>query len=336
MGIDLDKLEQLDNLLSKSCKGVYKGFTKSKEEIDLVLVKTGIFSIDHYIGGWPLGRLIEIRGATSSGKTSLSLSIIGKLQEKGYNSFWIDAESVYTDKYARACGVDVDRLGMLKPSNMEECLEALRIITKSGAVEYIWIDSLAALIPSEQEDKDIAGGQLGRRAALMSKILPELSRNCGANNCSLIWLNQERVGSINSYGNPNVGTGGKALPYYSSLILETRRGVFTEDKSIRLGHQCHIKVTKSKLVTCLPYTEFDLPLRYFNPQTNEAGIDFIDDLVKIAIQVGCIVKQGSYYSYLDTRTHGLAPLTEYIRNNPSIFESLLNTTLETYAKKEGN
>jgi recombination protein RecA len=334
MTIEIEKLEQLDNLLSKSCKGLYKGFTKSKEDIDLTVVKTGIFSIDLNIGGWPLGRIVEIRGATSSGKTSLSLSLIAKLQQRHYNSLWIDAESVYTDKYARACGVDTERLGVLKPNNMEECLEALRIVTKSGAVHFIWVDSLAALIPSEQEDKDITGGQLGRRAALMSKILPELSRNCGASECSIIWLNQERVGNLSTYGNPNVGTGGKALPYYSSLIIETRKGAYTEDKSIKLGHQCHIKITKSKLLSCLPFTEFDLPLKYFDSNTEEAGIDFIEDLFKVAIQLGAISKAGSYFSFKDKKAQGTSSFIELIKSDNQLFESIFNTTLELYAKKE--
>jgi recombination protein RecA len=316
----VEQLKALDKLLSSSCKGAYSGTYMKGNHQQVTYVPTGCPSLDKLLVGWPLGRVIECRGGFSSGKSTLSLFLIGAMQRAGYINMLIDAEAVYTEEYGQACGVDNNSLIYLRPNTMEDCIEAIRIGLNSGLIKFIWIDSLSALVPNNEVSKDVGEGTLAIRARLMSTYLPQIVNLCAKHAASVIWLNQERTTNIGGYGPSKSGTGGKALPYYASLILETSKDGYIEEGANKVGHNMKIKVTKSKL-SAKPFTEVTLPINYPNSDKS-VGVDVTQDVINQAVSLGIVEKRASWVLYKDIKEQGFTNFSNLIISNKELFEEI--------------
>ena len=324
----VDKLKALDKLLSSSCKGTFNGTYIKSSPQEVTYIPTECPSLDRLLGGLPLGRVIEFRGGYSSGKSSLSLYLIGVMQKAGYINMMIDAEAVYTEEYGEACGVDNNTLIYLRPNTMEDCIEAIRIGLSSDLIKFIWIDSLSALVPNNEVTKDVGEGTLAVRARLMSSYLPQIVNLCARHNASVIWLNQERTSNIGGYGPSKAGTGGKALPFYASLILEVSRESYIEEAGVKLGHNIRLKVIKSKL-TAKPFSEATIPLNY--PSSSKpTGIDVTQDVINQVIQCNIVQRKGSWVCYKDIKEQGIVNFSNLVYQNPQLlaeFKTLLSSNL---------
>jgi len=296
-----EDLKQLDKLISSSCKGTYRSQYSKSYKADTKYVNTDCVSLDVLLKGWPVGRVVEFRGGYSSGKSTLCFYLIGAMQKNGYLNMLIDSEATYTEDYGKLCGIDTDKLIYLRPDSMEDCIEAIRIGLSSNLIKFIWIDSLSALVPSNEVSKDIGGGTLAARARLMSTYLPQIVNLCAKYEASVIWTNQERTSSIGGYGPSKAGTGGKALPYYASLILTINKQSYIEDNE-KDGHISEITVLKSKL-KAKPFQKALIPIRY--PDEDKGGLDIDTDIINNAIDLGIVQKKGSWYSFGELKEQGL-------------------------------
>ncbi|WP_456476281.1 recombinase RecA [Oceanithermus sp.] len=282
------------------------------------VIPTGSLALDLAlgIGGIPRGRIIEIYGPESGGKTTLALHIVAQAQKAGGVAAFVDAEHALDPVYARQLGVDVDNLLLSQPDTGEQALEIVELLVRSGAVDVIVVDSVAALVPRAEIEGEMGDSHVGLQARLMSQALRKLTGVLAKSNTSAIFINQirEKVGVM--YGNPEVTTGGRALKFYSSIRLDVRR----KGQPIKKGDQpianvVRVKVTKNKLAP--PFREAELEL-YFG-----RGIDPVADLVTVAADQGVIQKSGSWFSYGDIRLgQGKEKAADYLRENPELIEEI--------------
>ena len=282
------------------------------------VIPTGSLALDLAlgIGGIPRGRIIEIYGPESGGKTTLALHIVAQAQKAGGVAAFVDAEHALDPVYARQLGVDVDNLLLSQPDTGEQALEIVELLVRSGAVDVIVVDSVAALVPRAEIEGEMGDSHVGLQARLMSQALRKLTGVLAKSNTSAIFINQirEKVGVM--YGNPEVTTGGRALKFYSSIRLDVRR----KGQPIKKGDQpianvVRVKVTKNKLAP--PFREAELEL-YFG-----RGIDPVADLVTVAADQGVIQKSGSWFSYGDIRLgQGKEKAADYLRENPDLIEEI--------------
>ncbi len=282
------------------------------------VIPTGSLALDLAlgIGGIPRGRIIEIYGPESGGKTTLALHIVAQAQKAGGVAAFVDAEHALDPVYARQLGVDVDNLLLSQPDTGEQALEIVELLVRSGAVDVIVVDSVAALVPRAEIEGEMGDSHVGLQARLMSQALRKLTGVLAKSNTSAIFINQirEKVGVM--YGNPEVTTGGRALKFYSSIRLDVRR----KGQPIKKGDQpianvVRVKVTKNKLAP--PFREAELEL-YFG-----RGIDPVADLVTVATDQGVIQKSGSWFSYGDIRLgQGKEKAADYLRENPDLIEEI--------------
>lgn len=254
------------------------------------LIETGIFSLDKALGGgFPLGRMVEIYGPESTGKTTLALYIAAAAHAKGGNVAFIDAEHSLNLKLAKVLGVKTDELLLSQPDSAEQALEIVEAYARSGDVNVIIVDSVAALVPQAEVDAEMGESQMGLQARLMSKFCRKITPVLAKSNTLLVLLNQVRHKIGVFYGNPEVTAGGNAIKFYASQRLEVRRGEQYKEKEKIIGHGIVVKVAKNKIGT--PFAKTELPLIYGN------GIDVVLDLVEFAIKTGVIEKAGSWFSY---------------------------------------
>ncbi|WP_457629531.1 recombinase RecA [Oceanithermus sp.] len=282
------------------------------------VIPTGSLALDLAlgIGGIPRGRITEIYGPESGGKTTLALHIVAQAQKAGGVAAFVDAEHALDPVYARQLGVDVDNLLLSQPDTGEQALEIVELLVRSGAVDVIVVDSVAALVPRAEIEGEMGDSHVGLQARLMSQALRKLTGVLAKSNTSAIFINQirEKVGVM--YGNPEVTTGGRALKFYSSIRLDVRR----KGQPIKKGDQpianvVRVKVTKNKLAP--PFREAELEL-YFG-----RGIDPVADLVTVAADQGVIQKSGSWFSYGDIRLgQGKEKAADYLRENPDLIEEI--------------
>jgi len=288
------------------------------------VIPTGSLALDLAlgIGGIPRGRITEIYGPESGGKTTLALHIIAQAQKAGGVAAFVDAEHALDPGYARQLGVDVDNLLLSQPDTGEQALEIVELLVRSGAVDVIVVDSVAALVPRAEIEGEMGDSHVGLQARLMSQALRKLTGVLSKSNTAAIFINQirEKVGVM--YGNPEVTTGGRALKFYSSIRLDVRR----RGQPIKKGDQpianvVKVKVTKNKLAP--PFREAELEL-YFG-----RGIDPVADLVTVAADQGIIQKSGSWFSYGDVRLgQGKEKAADYLRANPEMIEEIRAKVLE--------
>ena len=298
MSIEQEKLKALNLALGKIEKDFGKGSVMRLGEatsMNIDVIPTGSIGLDIAvgIGGLPKGRIIEIYGPESSGKTTVALHTVAEAQKQGGIAAFIDAEHALDPVYARALGVDVDNLIISQPDTGEQALEITEALIRSGAIDIIVIDSVAALVPKAEIEGDMGDSHVGLQARLMSQALRKLTGSIKKSNCVAIFINQlrEKVGII--FGNPETTTGGRALKFYSSVRLDVRKIDTIKQGDKILGSRTRVKVVKNKVAPPFKQAEFDIMYG--------EGISKIGDLLDIAANVDIVKKSGSWYNYQDIK-----------------------------------
>ncbi len=282
-------------------------------------IPTGSLTLDLAlgIGGVPRGRIVEIYGPESSGKTTLALHIAAEAQKRGGIAAFVDAEHALDPVYAKALGVDIDNLLVSQPDSGEQALEITEALVRSGAVDVLVVDSVAALVPQQEIDGDMGASQVGVQARLMSQALRKLSGSIAKSNCVVIFINQlrEKVGVM--YGNPEVTTGGRALKFYASVRIDIRKTEALKSGNDFYGNHTKCKVVKNKVAPPFKVAEFDI--------IYGKGISKCSEIVDIAVELEIISKSGSWYSYEGNRIgQGRENAVKYLESNPEIMEEIEN------------
>ena len=316
-----EKLKALDAAISKIEKDFGKGAImklgdKSKN-MDVETVPTGSLSLDLALGlgGLPKGRVVEIYGPESSGKTTVTLHMVAEVQKRGGIAGFIDAEHALDPSYARRIGVDIDNLYISQPDNGEQALEITEMMVRSGAVDIIVVDSVAALVPKAEIDGDMGDSHVGLQARLMSQALRKLTAIISKSNCIVIFINQlrEKVGVM--FGSPETTTGGRALKFYSSIRMDIRRIEAIKQGGEIVGNRTRVKVVKNKVAPPFKEAEFDIMFG--------KGISKYGDILDLAANTGIVNKSGAWYSYNDAKIgQGRENTKNYFRENPEIMEEI--------------
>ena len=316
-----EKLKALDAAISKIEKDFGKGAImklgdKSKN-MDVETVPTGSLSLDLALGlgGLPKGRVVEIYGPESSGKTTVTLHMVAEVQKRGGIAGFIDAEHALDPSYARRIGVDIDTLYISQPDNGEQAREITEMMVRSGAVDIIVVDSVAALVPKAEIDGDMGDSHVGLQARLMSQALRKLTAIISKSNCIVIFINQlrEKVGVM--FGSPETTTGGRALKFYSSIRMDIRRIEAIKQGGEIVGNRTRVKVVKNKVAPPFKEAEFDIMFG--------KGISREGDILDLAANTGIVNKSGAWYSYNDAKIgQGRENTKNYFRENPEIMEEI--------------
>ena len=314
------KLKALQAAMSKIEKDFGKGsiMRMGDEQIEQVeVIPTGSVALDTAlgVGGYPRGRIIEIYGPESSGKTTLAIHAIAEAQKQGGIAAFIDAEHAFDRFYAEKLGVDVDNLWVSQPDNGEQALEIADQLIRSSAIDILVIDSVAALTPKKEIEGDMGDSAVGLQARLMSQALRKLTSTIAKTNTCCIFINQlrEKIGMM--FGNPETTTGGNALKFYSSVRLDIRRVTSIKDGDQVIGNQVRVKIVKNKVAPPFRKAEFEI--------TFGEGISKIGEIVDLGVQYGIIQKSGSWFSYNGTKlAQGRDATKAMINDNPELAEEL--------------
>ena len=314
------KLKALQAAMSKIEKDFGKGsiMRMGDEQIEQVeVIPTGSVALDTAlgVGGYPRGRIIEIYGPESSGKTTLAIHAIAEAQKQGGIAAFIDAEHAFDRFYAEKLGVDVDNLWISQPDNGEQALEIADQLIRSSAIDILVVDSVAALTPKKEIEGDMGDSAVGLQARLMSQALRKLTSTIAKTNTCCIFINQlrEKIGMM--FGNPETTTGGNALKFYSSVRLDIRRVTSIKDGDQVIGNQVRVKIVKNKVAPPFRKAEFEI--------TFGEGISKIGEIVDLGVQYGIIQKSGSWFSYNGTKlAQGRDATKAMIKDNPELAEEL--------------
>lgn len=284
--------------------------------IDVELIGSGSLSLDLALGGgYPVGRIIEIYGPESSGKTTLALHAIAEIQKKGGTAAFIDAENALDPSYARKLGVNTDSLLISQPDNGEQALEIVETLVRSNAVDMIVIDSVAALVPQAEIDGDMGDSQMGAQARLMSQALRKMTGIINKSRTTVIFINQIRMKIGVMFGNPETTTGGNALKFYSSVRLDIRRTGQIKSGEDITGNRTKVKVVKNKIAPPFRVAEFDI-------MYNE-GISRTGDTLDLAVQYNIVEKSGAWFNYGDIKIgQGREATKEYLKSNPEMLAEI--------------
>ena len=318
----LEKLKILQSTLDKIEKSYGKGSIMKLgdapvEEIESI--SSGSISLDMAlgIGGYPKGRIIEIYGPESSGKTTLAIHAIAEAQKKGGIAAFIDAEHAFDSSYAKQLGVDTDNLLVSQPDNGEQALEIADNLIRSGAIDIIVIDSVAALTPKSEIEGEMGDSKMGLQARLMSQALRKLTANISKTKCCCIFINQlrEKIGIM--FGNPETTTGGNALKFYASVRIDIRRTQAIKDGDSNVGNRVKVKIVKNKVAPPFRVCEFDLIFG--------EGISKVGEIIDLGVDYNVIKKSGSWFSYGDTKlAQGREAVKQLLNDNPELAEELEN------------
>lgn len=295
----------------------------SKPVVDIPVISTRSLALDKAlgIGGLPRGRIVEIYGQESSGKTTLALHAVAECQSRGGIAAFIDAEHALDTVYAKKLGVDCDELLISQPDTGEQALEIADMLLRSGAIDILVIDSVAALVPAAEIDGEMGGTHVGLQARLMSQALRKLTGTIGKTMTTMIFINQLRMKIGVVYGNPEVTTGGNALKFYSSVRLEVRRNLPIKEGSDILGNRTKVKVVKNKLAP--PFMEAEFDIMYGE------GISKTGDLLDAAAELGVVAKSGSWYSYENERIgQGRENAKKFLAANEDVFNEIYDKVRE--------
>jgi len=295
--------------------------------LNIESISTGSISLDIAcgIGGIPKGRVTEIFGPESSGKTTLALHIIAEAQKAGGKAAFIDAEHALDPVYAKALGVDIDELLVSQPDTGEDALEICEMLVRSGAISVIVIDSVAALVPKAEIQGEMGDSHVGLQARLMSQALRKLTGIINKTNTAVVFINQlrEKVGIM--FGNPEVTTGGRALKFYSSVRLDVRRIETIKSGDQMIGNRTRVKVVKNKVAPPFKMAEFDI---MYGEGISKAG-----DVLDCAVEAGILDKSGAWYSYKDNRIgQGRENVKSYLNEHPEMLEELQQEITHMYIK----
>ncbi|MBP5189707.1 MAG: recombinase RecA [Bacteroidales bacterium] len=316
----LEKLKILQSTLDKIEKNYGKGSIMKlgdRPDENYEAISTGSISLDTAlgIGGFPKGRIIEIYGPESSGKTTLAIHAIAECQKKGGIAAFIDAEHAFDPVYARKLGVDIDNLLVSQPDNGEQALEIADNLIRSGAIDIIVIDSVAALTPKAEIDGEMGDSKVGLHARLMSQALRKMTSTISKTGCCCIFINQlrEKIGVM--FGNPETTTGGNALKFYASVRLDIRRIQAIKDGDQNIGNRVKVKVVKNKVAPPFRVCEFDLMFG--------EGISKYGEIVDLGVETGIIKKSGSWFSYGESKlAQGREAVKQLLRDNPELSDEL--------------
>ncbi|MEM9472052.1 MAG: recombinase RecA [Pseudomonadota bacterium] len=315
-GGSMDKQKALEAALGQIERAFGKGSVMklgSNSAIEVAAVSTGSIGLDIAlgIGGLPRGRVIEIYGPESSGKTTLALHVVAECQKRGGICAFVDAEHALDPIYARKLGVDVDELLISQPDTGEQGLEIADTLVRSGAVEVLVIDSVAALTPRAELEGDMGDSLPGLQARLMSQALRKLTGSISKTNCMVVFINQIRMKIGVMFGNPETTTGGNALKFYSSVRLDIRRIGAIKDRDEVVGNQTRVKVVKNKVAPPFRQVEFDIMYG--------EGISKVGELLDLGVTGGIVEKSGSWFSYNGERVgQGRENAKNFLRDNPDI------------------
>ena len=315
-----EKLKALQAAMAKIEKDFGRGsvMRMGDEQVeDVEVIPTGSLALDAAlgVGGYPKGRIIEIYGPESSGKTTLAIHAIAQAQKEGGIAAFIDAEHAFDRFYAKKLGVDVDELLIAQPDNGEQALEIADQLIRSSAIDIIVIDSVAALTPKAEIEGDMGDNKVGLQARLMSQALRKLTSTISKTNTTCIFINQlrEKIGVM--FGNPETTTGGNALKFYASVRLDIRRVTTLKDGDTPIGNQVRVKIVKNKVAPPFRKAEFEI--------TFGEGISHVGEIVALGVELGIIKKSGSWFSYGETRLgQGRDAVKRVIKDNPELTAEL--------------
>ena len=295
------------------------------KKIDVELLPSGSLSLDLALGGgYPKGRIIEIYGPESSGKTTLALHALAEIQKQGGQAAFIDAEHALDPAYAKKIGVDTDNLLISQPDNGEQALEICETLVRSGALDLIVVDSVAALVPQAEIDGDMGDSQMGLQARLMSQAMRKLTGIISKTKCTVIFINQIRMKIGVMFGNPETTTGGNALKFYSSVRLDIRRIGQIKDGENVTGNRTKVKVVKNKIAAPFRTSEFDI---MYNEGISKSG-----DVLDLAVQYNIIEKAGAFLKYQgNTIGQGREAVKKLFKENPKLMAEI-ETKVRTAAK----
>ncbi len=324
-----DKLKALDAALGQIEKQYGKGAVMklgdSAAQMNVETVPTGALSLDIALGlgGIPKGRIIEIYGPESSGKTTVTLHMIAEVQKRGGIAGFIDAEHALDPVYAKNIGVDVDNLYISQPDNGEQALEITETMVRSGAIDIIVVDSVAALVPKAEIDGDMGDSHVGLQARLMSQALRKLTAVISKSNCTVIFINQlrEKVGVM--FGNPETTTGGRALKFYASVRMDVRRIAAIKVNGEDVGNRTRVKVVKNKIAPPFKEAEFDIMFG--------EGISTVGDIVDLAAECSIINKSGAWYAYEGSKIgQGRENTKTFLKEHPEMLQEVEQKVREYY------
>ena len=335
MAQEKNKTEGKEQLLDDALKQIIKQYGKGsvmrlgeQTRVDVDAISSGSLAIDAClgVGGFPRGRIVEIFGPESSGKTTLALHAIASCQKDGGKAAFIDAEHAIDPVYAKALGVDIDDLILSQPDSGEQALEIAELLIKSGAIDIIVVDSVAALVPQAELDGEMGDSNVGLHARLMSKAMRKLAGAISGNNCTAIFINQlrEKVGVV--YGNPEVTTGGRALKFYSTIRVEVRKSEAIKNGTDIVGNKVNVKVVKNKVAPPFKATQVEI---YYGE-----GISHLSEIISLASDLGIIEKAGAWYSYKGEKIgQGQQAVRAYLIDNPDLEKEISDAVREAILPK---
>lgn len=320
----VENLDQRDVLLNDTISQIEKQFGKGsimklgdRSNVDVDAISSGSLKIDEAlgIGGYPKGRIIEIYGPESSGKTTLALHAIAEVQKKGGRAAFIDAENAIDPKYASNLGVNIEELILSQPDSGEQALEITEMLIRSGAIDLVVVDSVAALVPQAELDGEMGDAQVGLQARLMSKAMRKLSGVMNKSECTAIFINQlrEKVGIV--YGNPETTPGGRALKFYSSVRLDIRKSEAIKVGTDIVGNKVNVKVVKNKVAP--PFKIASIEIMYGE------GISYVGEILDLSVDYDLIQKSGSWFSYNGEKIgQGKETAKTYLKEHPELMNDL--------------
>ena len=331
--IDENKRKAMESALSQIEKAYGKGSVMKLGDnmhLNVETVPSGSLGLDLAlgVGGVPKGRVVEVYGPESGGKTTVALHMVAEVQKRGGIAGFIDAEHALDPVYAKKIGVDIDNLYISQPDTGEQALEITETMVRSGAVDIVIVDSVAALVPKAEIEGEMGDSHVGLQARLMSQALRKLTAIIGKTNCTVIFINQlrEKVGVM--FGNPETTTGGRALKYYSSIRLEVRRGEQIKKDGEAIGNRTKIKVVKNKVAP--PFRTAEVDIIYGE------GISREGDILDLAVAENIVNKSGAWYAYNgDKIGQGRENAKLFLKEHPDLMEEVEQKVREKYAQKEG-
>ncbi|WP_375195152.1 recombinase RecA [Sphingobium sp.] len=316
----MDRQKALEAALSQIDRAFGKGSAMklgSREKIEIEAISTGSLGLDIAlgIGGLPKGRIIEIYGPESSGKTTLALHAIAEAQKTGGIAAFVDAEHALDPGYAKKLGVDIDELIVSQPDTGEQALEIVDTLVRSNAIDVLVVDSVAALVPRAEIEGEMGDSHVGLQARLMSQALRKLTGSISRSKCMVIFINQVRMKIGVMYGNPETTTGGNALKFYASVRLDIRRTGQIKDREDIVGNTTRVKVVKNKVAPPFKQVEFDIMYG--------EGVSKIGELLDIGVKAGIVEKSGAWFSYDSVRIgQGRENAKTYLKEHPELAEKL--------------